>query len=337
MKARYLPVFAIMLPPLIGQAGDKPQFTLEVVKAIQTERESSYYVPGTPSQSRTTCNGSSTDLGTTGTLSTNCTTTTSPGSASRTGEVLRYSEDMRVVMPDGSQLVLWCQEGLRTCLHLAAGRYQAERDKDTVWIYCTYADQENWNETGMSPGQRKANHVLVRVKYRVVGDWNKEEIRQIQADSPSQAKPSRADPALIAWSNLANDTTAASGVFSYKRRDLQPSEVKCGEPFFGLALVCNASDLTVVVDTVATRPANEIYRYWLEKISDDFVESRRTAAIGCKDSCGEVNEFLKNEEIAYRKSDSVWSRLRTAYCNDVGVGNFPDLDGRSSACSEDSR
>jgi hypothetical protein len=102
-------------------------------------------------------------------------------------------------------------------------------------------------------------------------------------------------------------------------------------------LVCNASDLTVVVDTVATRPANEIYRYWLEKISDDFVESRRTAAIGCKDSCGEVNEFLKNEEIAYRKSDSVWSRLRTAYCNDVGVGNFPDLDGRSSACSEDSR
>jgi hypothetical protein len=177
----------------------------------------------------------------------------------------------------------------------------------------------------------------VRIKYRVVGDWNKEEIRQIQTEYPSQAKPSGADPALIAWSNLANDTSIAGEVFSYKRRELQPNEVKCGEPIFGLTLVCNASDLTVVVGTVATRPANEIYRYWLEKISDDFSESRRTAKIGCKDNCGEIADFIGDEEKAYRKSGSVWSRLVTAYCREVGTGSFPDLDGSPKGCSGNNR
>ena len=164
----------IVLLPALGYADKKPQFVLEVVKAVETVQARSYFVPGTPSQSHTNCNGTSIDTGNTATLNADCTTTTKPGNTPYSGTRLSYSEDMRVIMADGSHLTLWCQEGFRRCIDLAPGKYSAEQEKDTVWIYCTYADQEHWDETGMSPGQRKANHELERIKYRVVGKWNDE-------------------------------------------------------------------------------------------------------------------------------------------------------------------
>src|ERR1700686_1585483 len=97
--ARY--VLLVPLLPSLGYASKKPEFMLEVVKVVQTEQSHSYYAPGTPSQSRTNCNGTSTDHGTTATLNADCTTTTTPGRAAHTGTRYSYSEDMRVIMPDG--------------------------------------------------------------------------------------------------------------------------------------------------------------------------------------------------------------------------------------------
>jgi hypothetical protein len=106
--AKYLSL--MLLAPALGHADKKPQFSLEVVKSVQTQQVHSYYVPGTPSQSTTTCNGSSTNTGDTGTLNADCTTTTTQGRAPQSGTRYSYSEDMRVIMPDGSRLTLWCQE-----------------------------------------------------------------------------------------------------------------------------------------------------------------------------------------------------------------------------------
>ena len=331
--AKYISL--IVLLPALGYAEKKPQFVLEVVKAVQTEKSRSYYVPGTPSRSNTTCNGASTDSGTTSNLNADCTTTTTPGNAPRSGTRLTYSEDMRVIMPDGSHLTLWCQEGFRTCIHLGPGKYSAERESDTVWVYCTYADQENWDETGMSPGQRKANHVLERVKYRVVGTWN-EESKSIEPNPTKTAESNSKgiDASLLAWSTLTNDTFTAGASFDSPHRTLQADEVKCGELTFGEAIVCKANDKSVVVGIVATRPPQEVHHYWLGKISDDFIELKRISTLDCKDNCADVNEFLRNSEQAYYKDGSVWMKLKTAYCNESPSGTYPDFNGHTKHCDE---
>jgi hypothetical protein len=330
---KYIPL--IMLLPVIGYADKKPQFVLEVVKAVQTEQARSYYIPGTPSQSRTTCNGTSNDHGTTSTLNADCATTTTPGSAPYSGTRFSYSEDMRVIMPDGSHLTLWCQQGFRRCIHLAPRKYWAEQEKDTVWIYCTYADQERWDETGMSPGERKANHEVQRIKYRVVGTWN-EESKNVEP-IPSEAAQSESkglDPGLLAWSTLTNDTSAAGASFDLSMRVLKADEVRCGEPWFGEALICKVGDRPTIVGIIATRPSQEIYHYWLEKISDDFIEFKRISALDCKDKCADVAEFVRDSEQAYHKDGSVWLKLKAAYCKEVLSGTYPDLNGNSKRCGD---
>lgn len=325
----------IVLLPSIGYAGQRPQFVLEIVKTTQTELASSYYTPGTPSQSHTSCNGTSVNSGSTGTLDADCTTTTSPGTPARSGTRYSYSEDMRVIMPDGSHLMLWCRAGYRTCLHLAAGRYTAERDKDTVWIFCTFADQDSWNETGMSPGQRKANHVVERIKYRVVGTW-KDESRTAKPLDPEEPKipPKGLDASLLTWSNLADDTFVAGTSFDTPRRAIQDSEVRCGEVSFGVALICKANDTSVIAGFAATRPPQEVYHYWLERISDDFIELKRVSALNCKESCADVAQFITDSEKAYHKNGSVWMKLEAAYCKEVPSGTYPDIDGQKKYCED---
>jgi hypothetical protein len=154
-----------------GFAAKRKAFQIEIVKAEQTLRTSTYTVPGTPSRSDTKCGGTAETTGTTSTVNADCQTTTTPGQAPASGAMYHYAEDIRVVMPDGSHLTVWCQQGLRACLHLKAGKYWAERDGDKIWIYCSYSDQELFDETGMSPGQRKANNETVKIKYHVVGTW----------------------------------------------------------------------------------------------------------------------------------------------------------------------
>jgi hypothetical protein len=331
--AKYLSL--MLLAPALGHADKKPQFSLEVVKSVQTQQVHSYYVPGTPSQSTTTCNGSSTNTGDTGTLNADCTTTTTQGRAPQSGTRYSYSEDMRVIMPDGSRLTLWCQEGFRTCIHLAPGKYWAEQEKDTVWIYCTYADQENWDETGMSPGQRKANHETERVKYRVVGTWS-DESKNGEPSPPETAgsKPKGLDAGLLAWTTLTNDTNAAGDSFELSARTLQADEARCGEPWFGEALVCKVGDTSAVVGIVATRPLQEIHGYWLEKISDDFQEFKRVSALGCKDECADVAEFVNDTEKAYNEDGSVWLKLKSVYCKESPLGTYPDLNGSLKQCGD---
>jgi hypothetical protein len=329
--AKYVLLVVLLAAP--GYAGEKPQFMLEVVTAVQTEQAYGYTVPGTPSQSRTNCNGTSIDSGTTANLNADCATTTTPGSPARSGTRYGYSEDMRVIMPDGSHLTLWCREGYRICLHLAAGKYWAERDKDTVWIYCTYADQQQWDETGMSPGQRKANHAPEKVKYHVVGTWT-DDIRAAVSKPPpaTESKPKGLDAGLLAFSSLSDDIHAADASFGASLRALHADEVKCGEPEFGEAFVCKANDTSVIVAIIATRPLSDIYHYWLEKISDDFLEFRRVSLLGCKDDCNKVAEFVKGGEQACQEDGSVCLKLKTAYCKEVPSGTYPDINGQSRRC-----
>ena len=326
-------ILLTLLLPAIGSAGQKPQFVLEVAKAIQSEHASSYYVPGSPSQSRTSCNGTSNASGNTSTLDANCTTTTSPGSPARSGTRYVYSEDIRVIMPDGSHLTLWCQEGYRTCLHLAAGKYSAERDKDTIWIYCTFANQDNWSETGMSPGQRKASHTLEKIKYRVVGTWKDEPIAVGSNEPTGTRNQSKGlDAGLMMFANLTNDTSAAASSFDISRRPIQNDEVRCGEPFFGEAFVCKATDTSTIIGTVATRTPHEIYRYWLEKISDDYLELKRVSTIDCKEKCADATEFVTALEKANQDRDSVWMKLKVAYCKDTPTETYMDIDGQRKRC-----
>jgi len=230
---------------------------------------------------------------------------------------------------------LWCQEGFRTCLHLAAGKYWAERDKDAVWIYCTSADQEHWDETGMSPGQRKANHVVARIKYRVVGTWKNDSEGVPPKHSPAtESRPKGLDPGILAFSTFNDDLHQADTSFGLSVRALQSDEVKCGEPFFGEAFVCKATDTSMIVGMVATRPLSEIQRYWLEKISGDFLEFKRASLLDCKDACDKVAAFINDGERASREDGSVWLKLRTAYCKEAPSGTYMDISGESKSCGD---
>lgn len=102
-----------------------------------------------------------------------------------TSAAFGHSELLRVKMPDGAQQSLWCRTGMHSCLHLVTGSYWAERENDDIWIYCSYANQEGWNEKGMSDSQRKANHVIEKVKYQLVGKWSGD----VTPEKTSEAKP----------------------------------------------------------------------------------------------------------------------------------------------------
>jgi hypothetical protein len=185
----------------------------------------------------------------------------------------------------------------------------------------------------MSPGERKASHLVERVKYRVVGTWSDDsKISEPNPPKSVENKPKGIDAGLLAFSNLTNDINEADDSFRHTTRELQADEVKCGEPWFGEAFVCKANDTSVVIETIATRPSQEIYHYWLEKISGDFIEYKRVSAFNCKDDCGKADEVVKAFEKAYNEDGSIFLKLRAAYCKEEPSGTYPDINGQLKHC-----
>ena len=140
-------------------AKDKPVVTIQVVDTAASQRQWSYTTPGSASRSDTYCNGNATatNLGggmTTANGTTNCTTTTRPGSAPVTHTRNIAQEHVHVVMPDGSRVTLWCQAGFRHCACLQPGSYTAELSRNVVWMHAH--DLEGKDH---------------KIKYDAVGGW----------------------------------------------------------------------------------------------------------------------------------------------------------------------
>ena len=132
---------------------------IEVVDTSTSERQFTYSVPGTAGQSSTTCDSSATAINLGGGLATangntNCNTTTTPGAPARTVVRSIPQAHVHAIMPDGTQITLWCQQSFRRCSTLSAGTYPAEVDGNSVWVY------------GHELGGKEH-----KVKYHYVGGW----------------------------------------------------------------------------------------------------------------------------------------------------------------------
>lgn len=152
-------LFLLSVLPLSLLAKEKPRVTVEVVNSQQSVRHWTQHILGTDSRSQTNCdtNGTATDTGgDTASINatTNCSTTTTPGTPARTVEHSIAQEHVYAIMPDGSHVTLWCQNGFRRCESLSAGKYTAEVDGNTLWIYGHELDGK----------ERK-------IKYHYVGGW----------------------------------------------------------------------------------------------------------------------------------------------------------------------
>lgn len=127
----------VLSPPCFAK--EKPRIVIQVLKSQASTYQRNIFVPGTRGSSQTNCNtnGSAINTGivTTGSATTNCSTT---GTAA-TGPYVRTKtiaqEYVGASMPDGRKVVLWCQQGFRKCDALAPGRYWAEVDGNSLFIY----------------------------------------------------------------------------------------------------------------------------------------------------------------------------------------------------------
>jgi hypothetical protein len=139
-------------------AKDKPKITIEVVDSQSSQRQWTQYVPGTNGHSETTCdtNGTALDTGNVTTVNgtTNCTTTTTPGSPASTVQHSIAQEHVHAIMADGTHITLWCQNGFRRCASLSAGAYSAEVSGNSLFIYAHQLDGKE-----------------MKIKYHYVGGW----------------------------------------------------------------------------------------------------------------------------------------------------------------------
>ena len=152
---------AVMLLVLSANAfgKDKATITIQVVTSETGQRLYHYTTPGTAATSQTNCNtnGTATDYGTGTTnvnANTDCTTTTTPGSPPQTHENSIIQQYVYAIMPDGSHVKLWCQNGFRRCAYLQPGSYKAEVSGNSLFVYAHE----------LSGKERK-------IKYRAVGGF----------------------------------------------------------------------------------------------------------------------------------------------------------------------
>ncbi len=118
---------------------DHPRITIQVVNSRAASYQRNVYVPGQRGHSETNCNtmGNATLTGTTayGSANTNCSTTTTPGRAPQIATRTVAEEYVKALLPDGRNVVLWCQQGYRKCLPLAPGSYEAQIDGNALFIF----------------------------------------------------------------------------------------------------------------------------------------------------------------------------------------------------------
>lgn len=143
------------------------------------------------------------------------------------------------------------------------------------------------------------------------------------------------DGHLLPFVTFNSDIHMANTFFDEPLRVLRRDEIKCAEPWFGRALACKSTTPTVVVAAVVTQPMSVIYRYWLDELSKDFMKYKHESLSNCRgtDNCKKVEEFVQQGESASQDDDSLWMRLKTAYCNEVPEGRYPVLNGTVQNCN----
>jgi hypothetical protein len=78
---------------------------------------------------------------------------------------IAFAVNVWVVMPDGSEAQLWCEQHVRYCTDLQPGDYKAEITNDVVWIYVELpAEKAKYSPDG-SLLPRKMR--LEKIKYHV--------------------------------------------------------------------------------------------------------------------------------------------------------------------------
>jgi len=138
-------LFALFVP--IAYAKVKPRITIQVTGSETSERHWTQYVPGQNGTSHTNCNtrgpsyetatayGNTVNSNASGYSNTSCSTTTSAATPARTVEHSITQEQVGAVLPDGRVAVLWCQNGFRKCEYLQPGKYDAEIDGNTMFVF----------------------------------------------------------------------------------------------------------------------------------------------------------------------------------------------------------
>ncbi len=120
--------------------------TIQVVGSGQSTRSVGVFVPGTATQSSTSCAGTATTA--------SCNTVTNPGSPARIQSVQIPQAHVQAIMPDGRHIALWCQNGFRRCATLEAGNYAADVSGNALWVHTYQLDGK-----------------LVKIKFQYVGSW----------------------------------------------------------------------------------------------------------------------------------------------------------------------
>lgn len=152
---RRILIIGVSLLPVFVFGKDKPIVTIQVVSSQASVRESSTVVPATAGKSTTDCDTTGNVNGDHINASTDCTTKTAPGQPAQTLVNRTQEEHVRAIMPNGDHIMLWCQEGLRRCVSLEPGSYEAELKGDSAFVYTH----------DLSGKVRKT-------KYHAVGGWN---------------------------------------------------------------------------------------------------------------------------------------------------------------------
>lgn len=163
MKCGFATVACLILP-LMAFAKDHPTFQLEVIGTDAWQRDIAIRHAATAGSSDTNCNtnGSvdATTYGNTTTgnvnATTNCTSTTTPGSPAYTTHHAIQQESVHAIL-NGQHITLWCQAGFRKCANLTPGTYTAEADGDKavrIYVYSLITHK-----------------LMGKMKYRVAGGW----------------------------------------------------------------------------------------------------------------------------------------------------------------------
>lgn len=155
----------IMACSLAVFAKDKTTFQIEVLVTDAWQRDVAIHHAATNGTSNTNCdtNGSvnTTTVGdySNGSVNatTNCTTTTTPGTPGYVTHRSIQQESVHAVFPNAQHVMLWCQAGFRKCANLAPGTYTVEPDGDKavrIYVYSIVSHK-----------------LMGKMKYRVVGSW----------------------------------------------------------------------------------------------------------------------------------------------------------------------
>ncbi len=158
-------VAMIMACSLAVFAKDKTTFQIEVLGTDAWQRDVAIHHAATNGTSNTNCdtNGSvnTTTVGdySNGSVNatTNCTTTTAPGTPAYVTHRSIQQESVHAVFPNAQHVMLWCQAGFRKCANLAPGSYTVEPDGDKavrIYVYSIVSHK-----------------LMGKMKYRVIGSW----------------------------------------------------------------------------------------------------------------------------------------------------------------------